>query len=69
MSAAARSVVIKDAQQRLERNYRDQARLAALETALKDCLDYIATTYGPEDGLPEPECSIAAKKLLGWKLG
>ncbi len=68
MSAAPRSVFIKDAQQRLEQHYRDQARLAALEAVLAECLHYIETTYGPEDDLPEPPCSIAGKKLLGWVL-
>jgi hypothetical protein len=64
-----RSSFIKDAQARLARHYADQARLATLETALRDCVDYIATTYGPGDNLPEPACSIAAKQLLGWRLG
>ncbi len=69
MSAAPRSAFIKDAQARLAQHYADQARLATLEAVLAECLHYIEGTYGPEDDLPEPECSIAGKQLLGWRLG
>jgi hypothetical protein len=66
---APRTAFIRDAQTRLEQHYRDQARLAALEAVLADCLHYIATTYGMPSEAPEPECAIKAKQLLGWKLG
>lgn len=67
--ATPRSTFLADAQAVLQEKYRLQRRMAALESALTDCLGYIEGTWGPEDDLPEPECSIAAKQLLGWKLG
>ena len=66
---APRSTFIIDARARLEKHYQDQARLAALEAVLADCLHYIAAIHGVPTEEPEPECSIKAKQLLGWTLG
>ena len=52
----------------LLRHHQDQARLAELERVLGDCIRYIDGTWGAEDDLPEPPCSIEAKQLLGWRL-
>ena len=66
---AQRSTFLADAQRVLAEKYRLQNRVTALESTLTDCLGYIEGTWGLEDDLPEPECSIEAKRLLGWKLG
>lgn len=66
---APRSTFLADARKTTAAHYALQARLAALEAALAECVHYIGTTYGPEDDLPEPPCSIEAKRLLGWTLG
>lgn len=54
---------------RLLQHHQDQARMAQLETALSGCLHYIAALNGVPCDTPEPECSIDAKRLLGWRLG
>jgi hypothetical protein len=54
---------------RLVQHHRDQARMAQLETALAQCLHYIAELNGVPHEEPEPECTTNAKKLLGWRLG
>jgi len=53
----------------LVQHHQDQTRMAQLETALSGCLHYIAALNGVPCETPEPECSIDAKRLLGWTLG
>jgi hypothetical protein len=54
--------------QRLVRNAKDRARVEQLEAALAACLHYIAALNGVPSDVPEDECTVNAKKLLGWTL-
>lgn len=71
MSAAPRALVIRQPEdrRRLLQHHQDQSRMAKLEAALSGCLHYIAELNGIPCDKPEPQCSIDAKKLLGWTLG
>jgi hypothetical protein len=37
----------------------------AIIEVLDECISYIESTYGTEDDLPEPECSVRARALRG----
>lgn len=58
----------EDASQRLLNHHRDQARIAALERALADCLREIDILRGVPTDKPEPDRVLNAKKLIGWPL-
>ena len=64
-----RSTFLADAQLVLAEKYRLQNRMAALESTLAECLHHKAVQHGNTTDVPEPECAIRAKRLLGWRLG
>ena len=64
-----RSTFLADARAVLAEKYRQQNRMAELESALADCLHHLAGVHGVPSEEREPDCMLRAKRLLGWKLG